>query len=286
MFTKLHIALLLTCTLASAQSPAPTRPAFDAASIKPSKYDGSSMTTPATTSDGYHARLQPWRSTILLAYFPEGMSYWGRDRIQGAPAWLDDQYDIDARVGEADLPEWQRERSLKLVQKVLLQQMLQSMLADRSKLVVHRVPSTIAGFALVAKIGKRGQHLTPARPGAVLPNGLTFPDGGVAVGYQNGEPAQETFSSATMSGLIQILNVLSPGHPIVDRTGITDHYDFILRCAETDPDHPSRGCSNATSDDPNPLSHWDLDSLGLHLEPIKVPIDTLIIDHIEKPSEN
>jgi uncharacterized protein (TIGR03435 family) len=39
-------------------------------------------------------------------------------------------------------------------------------------------------------------------------------------------------------------------------------------------------------DDPDPLSHWDIDSLGLHVTPIKIPADTLVIDHIEKPSEN
>jgi uncharacterized protein (TIGR03435 family) len=39
-------------------------------------------------------------------------------------------------------------------------------------------------------------------------------------------------------------------------------------------------------DDPDPLSHWDIDALGLRLMPIKVPADTLVIDHIERPSEN
>ena len=40
------------------------------------------------------------------------------------------------------------------------------------------------------------------------------------------------------------------------------------------------------SDDPDPLSHWNIDGLGLRVTPTKIPADTLVIDHIEKPSEN
>jgi uncharacterized protein (TIGR03435 family) len=39
-------------------------------------------------------------------------------------------------------------------------------------------------------------------------------------------------------------------------------------------------------DDPDPLSRWNIEALGLHYIPIKIPTETLVIDHIEKPSEN
>jgi uncharacterized protein (TIGR03435 family) len=38
--------------------------------------------------------------------------------------------------------------------------------------------------------------------------------------------------------------------------------------------------------DPDPLSHWNIQALGLEYVPIKIPVDKLVIDHIEKPSEN
>jgi uncharacterized protein (TIGR03435 family) len=41
-----------------------------------------------------------------------------------------------------------------------------------------------------------------------------------------------------------------------------------------------------STDDLDPLSHWDINALGLRATPIKLPVDTLVIDHIEKPSEN
>jgi uncharacterized protein (TIGR03435 family) len=41
-----------------------------------------------------------------------------------------------------------------------------------------------------------------------------------------------------------------------------------------------------STDDQDPLSHWDIDGLGLRVVPIKLPANTLVIDHIEKPSAN
>jgi uncharacterized protein (TIGR03435 family) len=38
--------------------------------------------------------------------------------------------------------------------------------------------------------------------------------------------------------------------------------------------------------DPDPLSHWNVQAFGLNYVPIKIPVNTLVIDHIEKPSEN
>jgi uncharacterized protein (TIGR03435 family) len=62
------------------------------------------------------------------------------------------------------------------------------------------------------------------------------------------------------------------GHPIVDKTGLTGHYDLIVPY-DYDP---------AVSPDTN----WDLNILGLRLEPLPIPFTNLVIDHIEKPSEN
>jgi uncharacterized protein (TIGR03435 family) len=289
------LVLFAIAPLGFAQNVAPTAtapakpPAFEVVAIRPSKppnYPGATggpSTTWGTQPDGYRASNQTIWSTIAIAYFPQGMAYWTGDRILNGPKWAtDSQYDINAKVSELDLPEWTKQNSLKPEQKVLFQQMLQSMLADRCKLAFHRIPGEISSFALV--LGKRGAKLPLSAPGAALPSGMKFPDGGVAVGYNRGEPAKWTYYNATLADLVQMLNNWSGGHPVVDKTGISGHYDFVLHWADVDPDHPEGGV--VYSGDPNPLSHWDLDSLGLHLEPTKIPVDTLVIDHIEKPSEN
>jgi len=57
------------------------------------------------------------------------MAYWSKERLSGAPPWIDDLYSINAKVSEADLPDWQKQ-GLALDKKPMLRQMLQSMLAD------------------------------------------------------------------------------------------------------------------------------------------------------------
>jgi bla regulator protein BlaR1 len=275
---RIVAAALLISTLATtaafAQTPtSPTaasqRPAFEVVSIRPSQPDSPGGGVLGILPDGYRMR-----GTISLfiqtAYFPPNMWNW-ESRIQNGPSWLiSDPYDIAAKVSDADLPEWNRQRDLKPEQRVLLQQMLQSMLADRCKLVAHRVPSTIAGFALV--VGKRGSHLTLSTPGAPLPPGMKLPDGGVQLPRRRGGPPEFHFYNATMADLAYGLSGGTMGHPIVDKTGLTGHYDLIVPY-DYDP---------AVSPDTN----WDLNILGLRLEPLPIPFTNLVIDHIEKPSEN
>jgi hypothetical protein len=38
----------------------------------------------------------------MIAYLAEGIAYWSKDRLSGAPPWLDDLYDINAKVAESD----------------------------------------------------------------------------------------------------------------------------------------------------------------------------------------
>ena len=232
------------------------------------------------TPDGYRVPNQPLIATLLMAYYPQGTAYWS-GRIQTRPAWLSDHYDIDAKVSEADRAAWQKQGGM-LDQEPMLREMLQTMLAERCKLVVHRVPGEIIGFYL--DLGKHDPHLTRTKPEEALPTGVKFPDGGVRVEYRRGEELHQNFYNATMADLTGFLSVRSAGHPVEDHTGLTGHYDFVLNWVD-DPD--SKLPPGATDwDDPNSVLHWDVQPLGLHLTSAKIPIDNLVIDHIEKPSEN
>jgi len=289
---RIAVAALLGCATALGQSAAPTpaKPlAFEVVSIRPSKppsYPGATggpSTTWGTQPDGYRASNQTIWSTIAIAYFPQGMPYWTRDRILNAPKWAtESQYDINAKVSELDLPEWTKQ-GLALDKKPMFRQMLQTMLADRCHLVSHMVPGVpISGWSLEG--GKHATRLTESKPGATLPAGVKLRDGGVMVPYQRGDKPHLTFYAATMADLAQNLSMSSMGHPVQDHTGLTGHYDFIVNWV-SDPDSKiPEGVID--SNDPDPLSHWNIDALGLHLTPIKLPVDTLVIDHIEKPSEN
>jgi uncharacterized protein (TIGR03435 family) len=276
-------AALLTCITALAQAPAPARPlAFDVVSIRPSKPGTNGTMRLAMTSDGYSVTGQSIAATVMIAYFPQGAAYWSRDRLSGAPAWLRDQYDINAKVSEADLAEWQKQ-GVTFDKEPMFREMLRTMLADRCHLVAHMVPGPpISGWAL--ELGKHAPHLAESKPDEVLPAGMKLADGGVSAPRQPGEKPHLTFYAATMADLAQILSVYAPSHPVQDHTGLTGHYDFVVDWI----DDPTSKIHEATTNpnDPDPLSRWDLDTLGLRYVPIKIPADTLVIDHIEKPSEN
>jgi uncharacterized protein (TIGR03435 family) len=79
--------------------------------------------------------------------------------------------------------------------------------------------------------------------------------------------------------------------PVVDKTGLTGYYDFALPSSalqRTPP--PSPGAPPPLEAPSPPLEDGSifaaLEGLGLRLQPAKGRIGTLVIDHVERPSEN
>jgi uncharacterized protein (TIGR03435 family) len=196
------------------------------------------------------------------------------------PWMTSDQCDIVAKVAPADVAEWQRQSNLK-EKKTMLQAMLQAMLTERCKLVVHRIPAEITGYALV--VGKGGPKMKVMKPGETMPSGLPLPDGGVLIGATRGGTIENTFYGASMAELAHHLNGASPGHPVEDKTGLTGKYDFVLKRIDMSEEQNGVVSLNAI---PAPNDIWDIGALGLRLEPIKIPTETIVIDHIEPPTEN
>jgi len=286
----LCVVILIFCGVAAGQAPAATESevkphAFEVVSIRPTKPGTPWMYKSSTEPDGYRVTGQSLFSTLMIAYFPQGMAYWSKDRVTGAPPWINDLYDINAKVGEADLDEWQKQSptlQTPLEKKVLFRQMLQQVLADRFHMVAHLVPgATIPAYAL--ELGKQVPRLTESKPDATLPVGMKLSGGGVMVGYARGQEPTQTFYNATMDDFAQFL-AFRANRPVENHTGLTGHYDFVMRWAD-DPDS-TLPPGVVSTDDTDPIRHWDVGALGFHLQPIRVPADTLVIDHIERPTEN
>jgi uncharacterized protein (TIGR03435 family) len=220
-------------------------------------------------------------AALMLAYFPQGTWYWSEDRLAGVPPWIDDLYEIDARVSEADRADWQKQ-GISLAREPMLQQMLQSMLVERCHLVARMVPGPpIRGFSL--ELDKHGPRFAKSRPDEVLPEGIRLPDGGIQRSYGPGQNPHFSIYGGSMEDVAQALT--NRAHrPVLNHTGLTGRYDLVLNWVD-DPD--STGIAGKIAeDDPYPLSHWGIESLGLRATPIKIPANTLVIDHIEKPSED
>ena len=180
------------------------------------------------------------RQIVGLAYAIQ------RIRVQGGPGWADsDQFDI---VAKAENPDATRDE---------IRSMLQTLLAERFKLMVHRETKQIAAYTLV--VAKSGSKLKEAAPDKKS-------------GFSNTvTPTGEQLTVVEASPLRILVNMLANtlGGPVVDKTGLDKLYDYTFQW-------PSPDSSLSTS----------LDQLGLKLETRREPVEVLVMDRAERPSAN
>lgn len=146
--------------------------------------------------------------------------------------------------------------------------LLQSLLADRFHLKVHRETREMPVYALV--LGKNAPKLKPSAPDA-------GPGGNLHVVDRNYE---YTVPKATMSDILDGIANSFLDRPVVDQTGLTGTYDLKLVYT---PDLRSN-----REPDPADISIFTAvqNQLGLKLVPQKAPVEILVVDHVEKPTEN
>ena len=246
-------ASLLVLSISGAfGQPAPERPAFEVASVKPNK-SGDRGTTMGPSPGGLTATNATLKFLITFAYDV-------RDhQISGGPSWLNsERYDIVAK-GPIDHPTVAQNR-----------QMLQTLLADRFQLRLLRETKELPGYALV--IGKNGPKLQEPE--------------GAGNGMRTGR-GRITTQGISMEHFAENLGKLL-GRTVVDKTGLQGNFAFTL---EWTPD-PSQsmgalGPAPVPADDSGPSIFTAVqEQLGLKLEQQKGPVEILVIHHVERPSEN
>jgi bla regulator protein BlaR1 len=157
-------------------------------------------------------------------------------------------------------------------QEVYKRRLLQSMLEERFKLKVHHVTRDAPAWALVvAKNGPKNMKRV-ADTAEGIP---AFPDFNHA-----------RFTAAPMAALIDLLKALE-SVPVLDKTGLTGKYDFNIAFSRDPETQMPPGHSLPPTNDSEPtIFAAPQDQLGLKLVRIKVPLEEIVIDHIEKPSPN
>ena len=145
-------------------------------------------------------------------------------------------------------------------------------------------------------IAKSGPKLKDAAPGDTytsgiqnIPNGI--PHAGICWKTGNG---QITAQGATIGCLADLLSLpFVEGTLVLDKTGLTGNYDFILKWSIDDRTGQPFAAPDISPGVPAPRDTSGIslptalqEQLGLKLESIKGPVQVLVIDHIEKPSEN
>ena len=92
---------------------------------------------------------------------------------------------------------------------------------------------------------------------------------------------QMTFTNSSMERLVmQLPSIPGVDRPVLDETGLTGSYDFQLNLAAEPGGNPATGTSGES------VFTAIEEQLGLKLESRKAPIGVLVIDHVERPSEN
>ena len=256
-------ALLLSVSATLAQSPNP-RPKFDTfevATIKPMEPDAKS---------GRYIIMQGNNRFVEKAYTLKLLIAAAYDlnprTISGGPAWVEsDHYDIVAVTPGELRPTHAEQMS-----------MLRALLADRFQLTFHRESKVFSIYELqLVKSGpKLKETAAPNDPPTVGP-GVVYPQRIVL-------PAR----NATMGGFASLLQRAILDRPVVDKTGLSERYDFDLEWA---PDETQFGgdVPKASADAPSaPLFSAIQEQLGLRLVATKGPVDALIVDKAERPSAN
>jgi uncharacterized protein (TIGR03435 family) len=292
MTTRILMVTLLSMATAIGQAPATSgatktakRQAFDVISIRqnltpPQQRNGPPQFGP--TADGYRMVSGPLLLPMITAFVPEtGAAAFMPNQIKGLPDWvMRDAYDIDARVSEEDRAEWQKPES----QKTMLPAMMQSLLEERFKLSVHREIKDASVYLLT--VSKGGPKFKESDPAAEHPDGMKLPWGGILV-QSGGNATLYGTSMASLATLLSSIGGNGAGRQIQDKTGLTGRYDITIKLSDMSP--PPQSSTNAggtTAADPGSIIFTVVESLGLKLESGKQPVETLVIDHIEKPSEN
>jgi uncharacterized protein (TIGR03435 family) len=182
--------------------------------------------------------------------------------------------------------------------------MMQSLLADRFKLVVHSETKQLPVFALVlVKPGKTGLQLQPhpddphcsnEQPLPPAPRSAATPSpkvGDVIPAVCNMLLGQVISGRMEVSGrnismgylanyLVEVENL---DRPVLDQTGLSGNFDLTMDA----PDLPAPPGQIVESDPSAPTFPEILqDQLGLKLVPRTGPVDVLVIDHVEEPSPN
>jgi len=233
---------------------------YDAVSVKPNKSDTDGLLT-MRPGDVYSGKNMRIINLVSQAYDIK------QDFIFGMPGWADGApFDVEAKMSPGDAEAFDKlSREEKIAAGKVL---LQGILEERFHLKTHIETKQLPVYDLM--IGKGGVKMRAAMDG---PGGLLH--------FQDGLLADQGIEISTLVG--QLTNLVH--RTVIDKTALKGRFDFTLKYAP-DRDTPSGADNGSPQDDPPSIFTALQEQLGLKLQPDKGPVDTVVIDHVEQPTEN
>jgi len=250
-------------------------PTFEVALIKPNK-SGATNGSAGPQPGGRWVMVNAPVARLIRAAYPGPTS-----QVIGAPAWVNsDRYDIAAKAeGEVTVGQ--------------MEAMLRALLADRFKLVV-RVESReqeVYALALARTDRRLGPELRLATLDCAQFVELRPASGSNLPPRANGAPpcglsadGRKLYSGGlTMAQLARNISSAA-GRVVIDKTGLNGYYEFTLEYAAR-PNNVA-GLPDDPGDNRPSLFTALQEQLGLKLESQRAPVDVLVIERIERPTED
>jgi uncharacterized protein (TIGR03435 family) len=239
---------------------ADANPSFEVATIKPSAPD-----EPGKLFGVRGAHFKTINTTLTdLITFAYGVQ---QKQVVGQPEWMDkDKWDIEAQPDVAGAPNKQQ-----------VSTMVQKLLADRFQLKFHKDTKELSAYVLT--LTKTGNKMTA---GSTDPNqlpGLFFQGLGVL-----------TVQNATMQDFAGLMQSAVLDRPVVDQTSLPGKWNFLLKWTPDESQFGGMGVKvpppTDAPDAPPPLFTAIQEQIGLKLDAGKAQVPVLVIDKVEKPSDN
>jgi uncharacterized protein (TIGR03435 family) len=250
-----YFALIAVPVLSQLPDPAAANPpkplTWDAVSIKPHKQLDNSSTM-QWTSDGIE-----FRNMTLQALFLNAFDVRSESQITGYPAWVNSEhFDIQAKMDAETADQYRKLKGPESGRQ--WRSFMRQILDERFGLKFHIEKRELPVYNLI--VAKQGLKLKESVDDG---NGMSSMGQGKLTAHRS----QVGSLAFSLSGTV--------GRVIIDKTGLTALYDIDLTWSPDD--EPNTGPS---------IFAALQEQLGLKLEPAKAPLDVVVIDHIERPSEN
>jgi len=242
---------------------ADAKPTFEVATIKPSQPDaqGRSILVGRGGTNLFTTTNTPLSDLINFAYGVHAR------QVVGAPSWVEsERYDISAKPDQPGIPNVTQ-----------LKSMVQQLLTDRFGLTFHRDKKELSAYVLTA--AKTGVKLAKSEAPGNLP------------GFGGRGPGSVAIRNSTMAEFADFLQSRIVERPVVDQTNLSGRFDFMLKWTPDAAQLANAGGTAAPPPPPEADAPPDLfaamqQQLGLRLESAKTPVDVMVIDKVQKPTEN
>jgi uncharacterized protein (TIGR03435 family) len=301
-FVLIVIEIVAAALPVFSQGPAETKPSFEVAAVKPSA-PGTRMKVATQPGGRFVANDVPLALMIAAAYRVRDY------QIIGAKGWImTDRWSLEAKTAEGTVDPPSATPPFLNVPDIMAVR-LRSLLEDRFELKTHRETREMQVYTL--NVGKDGSKLKavdppaatpgdpvappagarpPLRPNGTIPENFAPPPGATLAG-----PGTILASAITMDQIVLLLGRLMDG-PVIDKTGLRGYFNVRLQFDPETAPRRALGATPANTPEVTPPAAGDpagpslftalQEQLGLKLEPRKEPVEVLVIDSAQKPTEN